>query len=107
MSQRQENNEAKPAEQAANVYPRGEILRKVLTALASRDADEAAKNFQLWRVCHKGACRRARACAGDALQCCGRFVDWAEQLVETDSNSNIDTRRLYRALMRLFGDGIE
>ncbi len=67
MSQHQ-GNDAKPAEQAANVYPRGEILRKVLTALASHDADEAAKNFQLWRVCHKGACRRARACAGDVLQ---------------------------------------
>ncbi len=106
MSQ-QQGNDAKPAGQAAGVYPRGEILRKVLTALASRDADEAAKNFQLWRVCHKGACRRARACAGDVLQCCDRFVDWAEQLVETDRTSNIDMSRVYRALMRQLGDKIE
>jgi len=101
----QQGNEAKPAQQAANVYPRGAILRTVLTALVNEDAEEAAKNFQLWRVCHKRACRRARACAGDVPQCCNRFVDWVEQLVAADKN--IDMSRVYRALMRQLGDKIE
>jgi hypothetical protein len=40
----------------------------------------AAQVIELWRLCPKSCCRRARACCGDASRCCGKLVDWSEAL---------------------------
>ncbi len=44
------------------------------------DLQCAAELFELWRLCCKSQCRRARACRGDAKACCEMLVDWAEAL---------------------------
>ena len=98
----QDEGNAQGPPEDANPYPRGQILRKVLTFLVDQDSERSARRFQLWRVCHKSQCRRARACRGDVLECCNRFVDWAEHLVAADKD--VDMSRIYRALMRQLGD---
>ena len=40
----------------------------------------AAQLLELWRLCGKSRCRRARACSGDARRCCEMLVDWSEVL---------------------------
>jgi hypothetical protein len=37
-----------------------------------------AERLQLWRLCDRAACLRARACRGDPHHRCRRFADWAE-----------------------------
>jgi hypothetical protein len=44
------------------------------------DLQRAAELFELWRLCRKSRCRRARACRGDAWACCEMLVDWSEAL---------------------------
>ena len=44
------------------------------------DLERAAELLELWRVCRKAQCRRARACRGDARACCEMLVDWSETL---------------------------
>ncbi len=46
---------------------------------ASREFQLAAQLLELWRLCGKSRCRRARACRGDAGSCCQALVDWAEE----------------------------
>jgi hypothetical protein len=38
-----------------------------------------AQRLQVWRLCDHASCRRARTCR-DALSCCRRFADWAEEV---------------------------
>ena len=45
-----------------------------------RDLQLAAQVIELWRLCRKSRCRRARACRGDARACCAMLADWSEAL---------------------------
>lgn len=89
-------------DEAANGNPRGAILRKALQNIMESDFESAARRFQLWRMCRRSPCRRARACCGDARACCGRFIDWSEALVAADRD--VDMSRARRALMRQLGE---
>ena len=51
---------------------------------ASRDLQLAAQLLELWRLCGKSRCRRARACRGDTRRCCEALVDWSEALSMKD-----------------------
>ncbi len=44
------------------------------------DLQHAAELLELWRLCRKSSCRRARACRGDARACCEMVADWSEAL---------------------------
>ena len=48
------------------------------------DLQRAAELFELWRLCRKSQCRRARACRGEARVCCEMLVDWSEALALKD-----------------------
>ena len=50
------------------------------TANSRKDLRLAAELFELWRLCRKSRCRRARACRGEARVCCEMLVDWSEAL---------------------------
>ena len=58
---------------AANAEPENDMLL-------------AARLIELWRVCGKVACKRARACRGDPRQCCEALVDWSETLSMKDKS---------------------
>ena len=47
---------------------------------APTDVQHAAELLELWRLCRKSSCRRARACRGDTRACCEMLVDWSEAL---------------------------
>jgi hypothetical protein len=47
---------------------------------APTDLQRAAELLELWRLCRKSSCRRARACRGDARACCEILADWSETL---------------------------
>ena len=49
-------------------------------ATVTTDLERAAELFELWRLCCKAQCRRARACCGEARACREMVVDWAEAL---------------------------
>jgi hypothetical protein len=51
---------------------------------AETDLQSAAEVLELWRLCRKSQCRRARACRGDARECCERLAHWAEVLSMKD-----------------------
>ena len=40
------------------------------------------QRLQVWRLCGRAACRRARDCGGDPFRCCRRFAAWAEAVKE-------------------------
>lgn len=44
----------------------------------------AAQLLELWRLCGKSRCRRARACRGDARRCCEALAGWSEILSRKD-----------------------
>ena len=44
------------------------------------DLQRGAELLELWRLCRKSSCRRARACRGDARACCEMLVDWSGAL---------------------------
>jgi hypothetical protein len=50
----------------------------------SRDLRLAAELLEIWRLCGKSCCRRARACRGDARRCCEMLADWSEALSMRD-----------------------
>ena len=50
------------------------------TAMRAGDMQLAAQLLELWRLCGKSRCRRARACRGDARRCCESVADWLEVL---------------------------
>ena len=53
-------------------------LETELQALTPEDGYRLyAQRLQVWRLCGRAACRRARGC-GDPPSCCRRFADWAE-----------------------------
>lgn len=59
-----------------------------------------AKGLQLWRVCHRGKCLRARACGGDPQSCFGRVGDWAKDVVnaaELEASRNDPEAQALRA----------
>jgi hypothetical protein len=41
-----------------------------------------AERLQVWLLCGNAACRRSRACRGDARDCGIRLADWAEAVKE-------------------------
>ncbi len=45
-----------------------------------RDLQLAAELLELWRLCRKSRCLRARACRGDERRCCEMLADWSEAL---------------------------
>ena len=49
-------------------------------ARASGDLQLAAQLLELWRLCGKSRCRRARACRGGARRCSEALADWSEAL---------------------------
>lgn len=51
-----------------------------MTISAETDLQRAAELLELWRVCRKSPCRRARACRGEVRACCEMLVDWSEAL---------------------------
>lgn len=53
---------------------------KIRAADLRRDLQLAAQLIELWRLCRKSRCRRARACRGDARRCCAMLADWYEAL---------------------------
>lgn len=57
-------------------------MKQVETPIAdiTRDLQLAAQLLELWRLCGKSCCRRARACRGDPRRCCGAVADWSEAL---------------------------
>ena len=48
------------------------------------DMQVAAQLLELWRLCGKSRCRRARACRGGARACCEAVADWSEALSRRD-----------------------
>jgi hypothetical protein len=53
---------------------------------ARTDLQRAAALFELWRLCRKSCCRRARACRGDARGCCETLLAWSERLALRDKH---------------------
>jgi hypothetical protein len=51
---------------------------------AETDLQRAAELLELWRVCRKSHCWRARACRGEARACCEMLADWSEALSMKD-----------------------
>jgi hypothetical protein len=59
-----------------------------------------AKGLQLWRVCPRGKCLRARRCSGDPQSCFHRIGDWAKDVVhaaELESSRNDPNAQALRA----------
>ena len=48
------------------------------------DLQLAAQLLELWRLCGRSRCRRARACRGGARACCEAVADWSETLSRRD-----------------------
>ncbi len=47
---------------------------------AESDLELAAELLELWGLCRKSQCRRARSCRGEARICCDMLMDWSEEL---------------------------
>ena len=54
-------------------------MKKAAVDMA-KDLQLAAQLLELWRLCRKSRCQRARACRGDARRCCEMLADWSEAL---------------------------
>ncbi len=66
-------------------------LRKAKTqAEADEDLLLAARLLELWRLCGKTACRRARDCRGDPRRCCEALAEWSEMLATKDKTSSFE-----------------
>jgi hypothetical protein len=61
-----------------------------MTIAAETDMQRAAELLELWRLCRKSQCRRARACRGDARACCEMLANWAEELSWKDKRVGFD-----------------
>jgi hypothetical protein len=81
---------------------RAGILRRLLTLDMEHDFEGAAQRWEVWRMCQKPRCRRARACRGDALRCCKMYVDWSEALARRDREA--DMTEVWRALKERLGE---
>ena len=67
----------------------GDSLNKPLPDANSKtDLQRATEQFELWRLCRKSQCRRARACRGEARACCEMLTDWSEALSLKDKRVN-------------------
>jgi hypothetical protein len=58
-----------------------------------------AERLQLWLLCERVSCRRARACRSDPLDCCRRFADWADA-VRTAAQHERDARDPHAEILR-------
>ncbi len=60
---------------------RNESMTKetVRTSDSKTDLELAAQLLELWRLCGKSSCRRARSCRGDARVCCQSVIHWEEE----------------------------
>ncbi len=66
-------------------------MGKIMSAADSKsDFQLAAQLFELWRLCGKSCCRRARACRGDARACCTIVVEWSEEFRLKDKTVNFE-----------------
>ena len=65
---------------------------KKITTTANTKADLplAARLLELWRLCGKTACRRARDCRGDPRRCCEALAEWSEMLATKDKTSSFE-----------------
>ena len=54
-------------------------MKKAAVDMA-KDLQLAAQLLELWRLCGKSRCRRARACRGGARRCSESVADWLEVL---------------------------
>jgi hypothetical protein len=62
-----------------------------------RDLRLAVHLLELWRLCGKSSCRRARACRGDARRCCDMLLGWSAALELKDKRVGFqDAMRLLR-----------
>jgi hypothetical protein len=61
-----------------------------MTIAAETDLQHAAELFELWRLCRKAQCRRARACRGGERVCCEMLVDWSEALSLKDKRVSFE-----------------
>ena len=95
-TQKGENVDTSPA----NVMRVG-LLRKLLTFTLEHDCEGAAQQWEVWRMCQKPRCRRARACRGNARRCRTMYVEWSEALALKESQANVSEVR--RALMARLG----
>jgi len=60
------------------------------TADTTRDLQLAAELLELWRLCGKSCCRRARCCRGDARACCEIVAEWSEVFRLKDKRANFE-----------------
>jgi hypothetical protein len=60
------------------------------TANTKADLLLAARLLELWRLCGKTACRRARDCCGDPRRCCEALAEWSEMLAAKDKTSSFE-----------------
>ena len=67
-------------------------MRKAETHTGEPEPDLllAAQLFELWRLCGKTVCRRARDCRGDPRICCEALVEWSEMLATKDKISSFE-----------------
>ncbi|MGB6969557.1 MAG: hypothetical protein WBD76_09885 [Methyloceanibacter sp.] len=65
--------------QAPDGPRRGEDEARLVKNVTT-DLERAAQLFELWRLCRKSNCRRARGCRGDARACCESLTEWSEAL---------------------------
>ena len=59
-------------------------------ANVTTDLEHAAELMEIWRLCRKSRCKRARSCCGDARACCERLVDWSVALSFKDKRVGFD-----------------
>jgi hypothetical protein len=67
---------------------------------ATTELERAAELIELWRLCRRSRCQRARACRGEPRVCCAMLVDWSEAL------SLKDKRVSFAAAIKRLGEPI-
>ena len=66
-------------------------MKKITTTANTKtDLLLAARLLELWRLCGKRACRRARDCRGDPRRCCEALAEWSEMLATKDKISSFE-----------------
>ena len=67
-------------------------MRKAETYTGEPETDLllVARLLELWRLCGKTACRRARDCRGDPQRCCEALAEWSEMLATKDKTSSFE-----------------
>jgi hypothetical protein len=75
-----------------NKSQKGDLMGKaeIRAADLSRDLRLAAELLEIWRLCGKSRCRRARACHGDPRVCCNRLADLSDSLSRRDKRVSFE-----------------